>query len=114
MTQEQIEELRALNAKRTQGEWRDVYDEPIAGLSGIPILSVTTGEDAVFEAEDAAFIVAAANHMDALLSLAAQAERMREALEKLLSYNEDIIARRINYRPEDHAAVARAALEPKP
>lgn len=37
-------------------------------------------------------------------------EQMRRGLEKLLSYNEDIAAGRINYRPQDHIAVARDAL----
>jgi len=33
-----------------------------------------------------------------------------KALEKLISYNEDIAAGRINYRPFDHIAVAKFAL----
>jgi hypothetical protein len=40
-----------------------------------------------------------------------ETERQRRALEKLLSYNEDVLARRINYRAEDHIAVARAGLD---
>lgn len=42
--------------------------------------------------------------------LFAAAPDLYEALEKLRSYNEDIAAGRINYRPEDHMAVADAAL----
>jgi len=43
--------------------------------------------------------------------LLASEERLRAALEKLKSYNEDIRDERINYRPEDHIAVAREALK---
>jgi hypothetical protein len=35
---------------------------------------------------------------------------MREALEKLRAYNEDVLAGRINYRPEDHISVIETAL----
>ena len=38
------------------------------------------------------------------------AEKLAEALEKLASYNEAIAADRMNYRPDDHTSVARAAL----
>jgi hypothetical protein len=33
-----------------------------------------------------------------------------EALDKITSYNRDILTRKINYRPEDHIAVAMPAL----
>jgi hypothetical protein len=37
-------------------------------------------------------------------------ETLRRALEKIRSYNVDIAAGRINYRPEDHIEVIDAAL----
>ena len=42
--------------------------------------------------------------------LLAQNRQLLGALKKLKSYNEDILAGRINYRPEDHIAVAREAI----
>lgn len=47
---------------------------------------------------------------EANAALIAASPELLEALQKLLAYNEDIIAGRINYRPEDHAQVARAAI----
>jgi hypothetical protein len=41
-------------------------------------------------------------------------QRLRSALEKLLSYNRDIRDGKINYRPEDHIQVAEAALQESP
>lgn len=43
-------------------------------------------------------------------ALRARLERMEGALHKLISYNEDIAAGLINYRPQDHIFVARQAL----
>ena len=37
-------------------------------------------------------------------------DQLAQALEKVRSYNEDIVAGRINYRPEDHIQVIDAAL----
>lgn len=37
-----------------------------------------------------------------------------QALKKLVSYNVDVVAGRINYRPEDHIEVAAKGLEPSP
>jgi hypothetical protein len=42
---------------------------------------------------------------DRLEALEAENKLLREALSKLRSYNVDIAAGRINYRPEDHIAV---------
>lgn len=39
---------------------------------------------------------------------------MKAALEKVRSYNIDIIASRINYRPQDHIDVIDSALRPQP
>jgi len=50
------------------------------------------------------------NRSEANARLIAAAPDLLAALEKLLSYNEAIMADRINYRPEDHASVARAAI----
>lgn len=36
--------------------------------------------------------------------------RLEAALKKLVSYNEDVAAGKINYRPEDHIEVANAAI----
>lgn len=51
---------------------------------------------------------------DRLEELAGENRGLREALEKLKGYNEDIAAGRINYRPEDHISVAEAALSGGP
>lgn len=49
------------------------------------------------------------SHADAI-EAASTIERLVEALEKLISYNEDIRDSKINYRPDDHIEVARRAL----
>ena len=49
--------------------------------------------------------------VEQIADLAGQREKLLAALKKLKSYNEDILAGRINYRPEDHIAVAEAAIQ---
>lgn len=49
----------------------------------------------------------------AYLKAEAECARFKAALEKVRSYNVDIIANRINYRPRDHIQVIDAALTPK-
>ncbi len=54
-------------------------------------------------------------HVEAVTKdLKAEIEQLRAALKKVRSYNVDIAAGRINYRPQDHLAVIDAALSGKP
>jgi hypothetical protein len=57
---------------------------------------------------NAALIVEAVNSH---ASLKARIEELEEALEKVRSYNVDIAAGRINYRPHDHIQVIDMALK---
>ena len=61
--------------------------------------------------EELARVYELVNHWNTTTQTAeATIERLTRAIEKVISYNEDIDAGRINYRPKDHIEVLRAAL----
>jgi len=70
----------------------------------IPLIPIFTSRK-LSEAIDA--LSAAAEQVE---KMERENERLKKAIEKVISYNRDIQAERINYRPEDHIEILNAAL----
>ena len=81
-------------------------DADLAFAIAFEVSDIVIAKDATI-----ARLTAALEEAEAQLAEAnAHADRLANSLQKIASYNKDVLAGKINYRPEDHIAVADAAL----